>query len=216
MVQATIDGLPGQFEIDTGARSALTLMHPFAVTNNLIGKYHAVHTATTGYGVGGPSKALLTRAGTLTIGPVTLKSPVVDIVTDTRGAAADEHTAGNIGGDILKRFTVTLDYGHQQIYFEPNALATQPDVFDRSGLWVNRDADGMIDIADVSADSAATTAGLVVGDKILSVNGHDARTVEIFELREIFKAKPGTMVHLRVQRAGGKTKPITLTLADQV
>ena len=216
MVKATVDGVPGEFEIDTGARSALTLMGPFAQANGLVAKYHATHVATTGFGVGGPSKALLARVGVLAIGPVTLPRPVTDLVTDVGGAAAEQHTSGNIGGDTLKRFTLTLDYGHQLLYLEPNALATQPDVFDRSGLWVNRGDDAMIAIGDVSADSAASKAGLHAGDSILAVNGRDARAVEVYELREMLKGKPGTVVHLLVKGADGKTRRTAITLADQV
>jgi hypothetical protein len=216
MVQASIDGVSGEFEIDTGSRGSLTVMHPFALSHGLIDKYHATRTATTGYGVGGASKALLGRAGTLAIGAVTISDPVLDVVTDTAGAAAQTHTAGNIGGDILKRFTLTLDYSHQLLYFQPNKLARQPDVFDRAGIWVNRADDSMIAIADVTEGSASVKAGLHAGDEITAVNSHDARTIEIYQLREMFKAKPGTVVHLKIKAADGKSRNVSLTLADQV
>ncbi len=216
MVEASIDGVSGEFEIDTGSRGSVTVMHPFALANGLIAKYHATRTATTGYGVGGPSKALLGRGGTFTIGGVTVSQPVLDVVTDSAGAAAQTHTAGNIGGDILKRFTLTLDYGHHTLYLQPNPLAAKPDVFDRAGIWVNRADDGMIAIADVTDGSAAQKAGLHAGDEILAVNSHDARAVEIYELREMFKAKPGTTVHLKVKAADGKTRKVALVLADQI
>jgi C-terminal processing protease CtpA/Prc len=111
---------------------------------------------------------------------------------------------------------VTLDYGHQLLYLQPNALADQPDVFDRSGLWVNRGDNAMIAIGDVSADSAASKAGLKVGDSILAVDGRDARAVEIYELRETLKGKPGTVVHLLVKGADGKTRKKVIKLEDQV
>jgi hypothetical protein len=216
MVTASIDGVSGEFEIDTGSRGSLTVMHPFALSHGLIDKYHATRLATTGYGVGGPSKALLGRAGALTIGPVTVAQPVLDVVTDTAGAAAQTHTAGNIGGDILKRFTLTLDYGHRLLYFQPNQLAQQPDVFDRAGIWINRADDSMIAIADVTAGSAAAKAGLRAGDEILAVNSRDARTVEIYELREMFKGRPGTALHLKIKGADGKARRVTLRLEEQV
>jgi hypothetical protein len=215
MVEASIDGVAGEFEIDTGSRGALTVMHPFAVANKLIDKYHATRLATAGYGVGGPSRVLLGRAAALTIGTVSLPHPITEFTVDTAGAAAATRTAGNIGGDLLKRFTLTLDYGHQQLWLQPNALAAEPDVFDRSGLWISRADDGSISIDDVAIGSAAAKAGLATGDHITAVNGQKAAEVQLYALREQFKAAVGTEYQLAVTGKGG-AKAVVLTLADQV
>lgn len=215
MLNGTLDGIPGQFELDTGSRGALTLMHPFAQANGLIDKYHATRTATVGYGVGGPSKALLGRAGALAIGPVTLEAPVAEFVVDKGGAAESARTAGNIGGDLLKRFTVTLDYAHRQLWLQPNQLAKQKEVFDRSGLWIARAEDGGITVADVATESAAAKLGLAEGDVITKVNGKPAKEVQLYALREEFKGNVGTKFTLAVKSKSGE-KTLTLVLADQV
>lgn len=215
MVAGTVDGSAGEFEIDTGSRGALTLMQPFAVTNGLIDKYHATRRVTVGYGIGGPSKALLARAGKLVIGPVSINAPVAEIVTDTGGAAEAARTAGNIGGDLLKRFTLTLDYAHQTLWLQPNALAGEREVFDRSGLWIARAKDGGIDVVDVATESAAAAIGLIPGDKIMSVNGKSANSVALYRLREEFKGAVGTKFTLRVLAHKGQ-RTLVLTLADQV
>jgi membrane-associated protease RseP (regulator of RpoE activity) len=215
MVTATLDGFQGEFQVDTGSRGALTVMYPFATAHDLVGKYHATRRATVGYGVGGPSKALLARAGKLVIGPVSIDVPVTEIVTDKAGAAEAARTAGNIGGDLLKRFTLTLDYAHQTVWLEPNQLASQREVFDRSGLWIARAKDGAIEVADVAADSAAAGIGLVTGDEIVSVNGKPAKDVALYELREEFKSATGTQFTLGVKGKSAERR-LTLTLADQV
>jgi len=215
MVSGALDGFPGEFEIDTGSRGALTLMAPFASAHGLIDKYHATHSATVGYGVGGPSKALLARGGTLTLGSVTIDAPVAEITTDKGGAAEAARTAGNIGGDLLKRFTLTLDYAHQTLWLQPNALAATPEVFDRSGLWISRAGDGGIAIADVATGSAAADAGLAVGDEIVSINGQPARGIELYALRERFKGPVGTRFELRLHSEHGD-RTVVLKLADQV
>ncbi len=215
MVAATIDGHAGEFEIDTGSRGALTLMHPFAASNGLIDKYHATRLATVGYGVGGPSKALLARGGELTIGGTTITAPVAELATDTSGAAAQTHTAGNIGGDLLKRFTVTLDYAHQLMWLQPNELAREREVFDRSGVWIARAKDGGIEVADVAPDSAAANSGITAGEEILAVNGKPSKDVALYDLREQFKGAAGTPFKLKVKGKQGE-RDLTLTLADQV
>jgi hypothetical protein len=215
MVSATLDGFPGEFQVDTGSRGALTVMYPFATAHDLVAKYHATKRATVGYGVGGPSRALLARANKLVIGPVSIDVPVTEIVTDKGGAGEAARTAGNIGGDLLKRFTLTLDYAHQTLWLEPNPLASQREVFDRSGLWIARAKDGAIEVADVATDSAAAAIGLVTGDEIVSVNGKPATDVALYELREEFKGATGTQFTLSVKGKKAERR-LTLTLADQV
>jgi hypothetical protein len=215
MVAGALDGHPGEFEIDTGSRGALTVMHPFAASNGLIGKYHATRRVTVGYGVGGPSKALLGRAGELTLGATKISAPVAEFVTDAGGVAAATHTAGNVGGDLLKRFTVTLDYGHQLMWLQPNELASQREVFDRAGVWIARAKDGAIEVVDVANESAAEKTGLTAGDEILAVNGKPSKDVALFDLREQFKGAAGTAFKLQVKGKQGP-RDVTLTLADQV
>jgi hypothetical protein len=215
MIPGTLDGVPGEFELDTGSRGALTVMAPFAAQHDLIVRYRASRSATVGYGVGGPSKALLARASRLDIAGVTIDAPITEIVTDKGGAAEAARTAGNIGGDILKRFTVTLDYAHQKLWLEPNALAKQREVFDRSGIWIARASDGAISVGDIVAGSAAAASGLSVGDEILSVNGKRAKEITLYDLREQFKGEVGTQFTLRIKgRLGERT--VALALADQV
>jgi S1-C subfamily serine protease len=156
----------------------------------------------------------LARGGVLTLGSVTIDAPVAEITTDKGGAAEAARTAGNIGGDVLKRFTLTLDYAHQTLWLQPNALAATPEVFDRSGLWISRAEDGGIKIADVAAGSAAAAA-LVVGDEIVSINGRPARGIALYALREHFKGPVGTRFKLRVHSDHGD-RTVVLTLADQV
>jgi hypothetical protein len=215
MVKGTLDGIPGEFELDTGSRGALTVMMPFAKAHNLIDKYHATRTVTAGYGAGGPSKVLLARAARLTLGTVTIDAPVTEFVTDVKGSGQAARTAGNIGGDLLKRFTVTLDYAHQTLWLQPNELARQREVFDRSGLWIARAKDGGIEVMDVANLSAAAQSGLTIGDVIESVNGKPAKDVALYDLREDFKGAVGTAFKLQVKGKTGE-RGATLTLADQV
>jgi membrane-associated protease RseP (regulator of RpoE activity) len=190
-------------------------MAPFAQTNDLIAKDHAAIRGTVGYGVGGPATALLGRGGKLTIGDAAIDAPLLEIATNKTGAGSETHTAGNIGGDVLKRFTVTLDYGNQLLWLQPTEPADQPEVFDRSGLWIMRAADGGIAIADVTTESPAAKLGLVTGDEIVSVNGKPAKDIPLYDLREQFKGAPGTAFSLDVKHAA-TAKTLTLVLANQV
>ena len=213
MIEAELDGVKGEFEIDTGARSSVTIMHPFAVSNHLAEKYQAKTEVVGGYGVGGPARALLVRPQVLKIGSIEIKDPVGLIELGAKGAAAETQMAGNLGGGVLKRFTVTLDYDHQVLYLEPNSAFAEQDVFDRSGIWCMQDDKGGLEILDVVKNSPAEKAGLQVGDHIIGVNGGGITGAQIVDLRNKLKQSPGTRVTLQVDGKAGK-REVSLTLAE--
>jgi carboxyl-terminal processing protease len=109
---------------------------------------------------------------------------------------------------------VTFDYGRQKIYFEPNASYALEDVWDRSGLWLNRTDEGYR-IEDVVADSPAAAAGLKVGDTVLAVDGRKATELPLAEAREILKGAPGTRVLLQV-RSGEAAREVAVVLKEMV
>jgi PDZ domain len=215
MVEGEIDGLIGEFDIDTGNRGSLSIMRPFAEKYQLKEKYKAANEVIAGYGLGGPARGLLVRPHTLKIGTIEVKSPVGLIELGERGASAATQTAGNLGSGLLKRFTLTLDYPNQVLYLEPNANFAKPDEFDRSGLWVMIDADGTCEVKDVVKDGPGAKAGLQAGDRILAINGAKLSSTQIAELRDKLKQPAGTKVRLQVQGKEGE-RDVTLTLADLI
>ena len=213
-VEGKIDGIPGKFTIDTGSRATLWVNRPFAEKHSLFDKPGKKIEALAGWGVGGQGRGLVTRAGLLELGDVRVPAPVTSIALQQRGSMADPYLAGNVGGGILRRFTVTFDYGRQKIYFEPNASNAQEDTWDRSGLWLNR-ADAGYRVEDVVADSPAAAAGLKVGDLVLAVNGRKATELPVAEAREILKSAPGTRVRLQV-KSGATEREVEVVLQEMV
>jgi hypothetical protein len=213
MVEAELDGIPGEFEIDTGARSSVSIMGPFAASNHLTEKYRAKTEVIGGYGVGGPSRALLVRPQMVKIGSIEIKQPIGLIELGNKGAGAATQVAGNLGGGILKRFTLTLDYEHQMLYFEPNAAFSEQDVFDHSGIWCMQDDAGGLSVVDVVKDSPADKAGLHAGDQIIGLDGKTITGAEINAVRAKLKDEPGTKVSLEVDGKSGK-REVNLTLAE--
>jgi membrane-associated protease RseP (regulator of RpoE activity) len=216
MVEASVDGVSGEFDLDTGARTGLTVMGPFAEANHLVERYHATRSVIGGYGVGGPSRELLARAGELKIGSIVIKRPVTMIAGGKTGAGAAAHTAGNIGGDLWRRFTLTLDYGHQTIYLQPNGSFDTPDLYDRSGLWLMREPDHSISIAEVVPGSGGEAAGLKTGDRIVAIDGGKAADIALTDLRDKLKAAPGTKLTLSVVRDGAAPEDKVLVLSDLI
>jgi|SRR5215469_15470898 len=213
IVEASYAGHRGGFVIDTGARMSLTLNSPFVKANDLGAGSAKSVTGVTGWGIGGPTRAAVMRGAPLNIGSFTIAHPIAELSTDTAGSNSDAAIAGNIGAGILKRFVVTLDYGHQTIYLKPIAGAIADlDTFDRSGLWLNDDPAGF-KVIDVMPGTPADEAGLKDGDIVTSVDGKPVDSIHLYDLRRRLRNDaPGTTVTFSVKRKGD----VKVTLRDLI
>ncbi|MDQ2859846.1 MAG: aspartyl protease family protein [Pseudomonadota bacterium] len=215
-VEGAFEGIPGAFDIDTGSRSELDITRPTVEANGLMARHSKGVAAVDGWGVGGPSRSYITRGSELTLGPIKTSGVVAGFSTDAKGAFADPNYEGNVGSKFLKQFVVTFDYGRQIMYLK-RLPKPDPDVgtFDRAGMWINTAPAGF-KIVDLTAGGAARSAGLKVGDEITSVDGAPASSIAISDLRQKLREEPaGTKVSLTVQSAAA-TRPVTLTLKDQI
>jgi hypothetical protein len=215
-IDGTVDGFAGKFDIDTGSRATIDLPSPFVEKHALASKYTLSPIAVTGWGVGGPARSRLARAGEITMGAVHLPHPLVELSSQTKGAFASPYLAGNVGGGILSRFTLTLDYAHQMLYFAKNTHFADPYVFDRSGMWLVTSDDGKgAKIADITQGAAAAKAGLVAGEVITTVDGQNINTLTLPVVRAKFKGEVGRTFKLQVTGKSGP-REVTLALADVV
>ncbi|MEI9997306.1 MAG: aspartyl protease family protein [Rhizomicrobium sp.] len=217
IVDGSYDGIPGKFQIDTGARSALTLDAPFAAANHIGANVARSVDAVDGWGVGGPSRSHVVRGGVLKIGDAaTVDRIVVGLGTDTGGAFADPSISGNIGGGVLKRFVVTFDYGHNTMYLKPTAAPVDDlDTYDRAGAWFNIDG-ANYKVIDVTKGGPADVAGLKEGDVITAIDGKSVSGLVLPEVRQRFRDDaPGTAVTLTVLRDGKPTR-LVVTLRDLI
>ena len=214
-VEGELDGVKGVFTIDTGSRASLTLNVPFVQEHGLKAKYAPRVEALSGWGVGGGVRSLFTRAKTLKLGGVEVPAPVTDFARVEKGAFANRYLAGNVGGGVLRRFDVTFDYGGKRMFLVPNESFAKTDVYDRAGLWLNRDEDGF-KVMDVTAGGPAAEAGLKAGDAVLAIDGRSAKDLLLPEVRDRFKTSaPGTNVRMTV-KSGDGTRDVTLVLRDLV
>ncbi|HEX3527431.1 MAG TPA: PDZ domain-containing protein [Thermoanaerobaculia bacterium] len=131
-----------------------------------------------------------------------------------KGSFNNLYQAGNVGGGLLKRFTVTFDYSQQRLLFEATANSGLADVWDRSGLWLNHSpgANGFA-VMDVVAGGPGAEAGLRTGDVILSFDGKSGKDLTLADARRLLLGAPGTRIELRVRGQEGE-RDVTLILRD--
>ncbi len=116
-----------------------------------------------------------------------------------------------IGGEVLRRFRVILDYARNRLILEPGAHIADAYRGDRSGLDLRIAlGGGSLVVHDVQRGSTGATAGLEAGDRIIEVDG---ATVSKLGLRRVqtMLTIPGADYRLRVQRAD-TTRDVELRL----
>jgi len=217
VVAASLDGVAGNFGVDTGARSSLLLYGPFCAQNNLQEKYGAKLEGVTGWGVGGPVRSLLARAGTLQIGELTVRDLVIRLSAQKTGLTRSSAMAGLIGPDVLSQFDVTFDYARTRIIFERNTDYGRRDSYDRAGIWMGHAPDGKyFTVVDVIADGPGADAGVKQGDQILAINGESTASLILPDVREtIRRGTIGEKLTLLLQ-AGYTRRIAVVTLKDLV
>ncbi|HEY0178302.1 MAG TPA: PDZ domain-containing protein [Dokdonella sp.] len=215
IVEGVLDGLPLRIGIDTGARDSLTLHSPFVRAHDLVAKYHAAPESVTGWGVGGPSRGRPARLGELKVGGFSIRGVAGNLYLGDKGAFAEPDRGANLGGGVLRRFTVAFDYAAKRMYLAPNAEFGKPDAFDRSGLWLLGDGDAL-EVADVAAASAAERAGVRVGDRVTAIGGEAVSAHTLSDWRARLRELPaGTRLRFALRR-GDAPAEVVLVLTDRI
>jgi hypothetical protein len=215
VVAGTLDGLPVRVSIDTGSRSSLTMHSPFVKEHDLASRYAAAPETVTGWGVGGPARGRPARLGTLQLGDVAIRDIAGDLYLGQKGAFANPDLSGNLGGGVLRRFTVAFDYEARKMYLVPSPDFAKPDPFDRSGLWLIRDGDALKVVA-VAPASPAEQAGIAPDDRIARINGEGVAKRKLSEWRRRLRELPaGTRLKLDTRR-GDAARSAVLVLADLI
>ncbi|HLO19310.1 MAG TPA: aspartyl protease family protein, partial [Sphingomicrobium sp.] len=202
-IAGSLDGRAARFNIDTGSRSDVTMTSPYVEAEGLRAAYPHGVLVTEGWGVGGPTRSNLVRAGSMKLGPVNVERPIVGLSTAKRGAMSDSNYDGNVGSGALKRFVVTFDYGGATLYLKQGERL-DPDTghFDRSGMWLNRHAAGL-EIMDVTRGGPADVGGLKAGDVVTAIDGQSVSKRSLSEVRSSLKtAALGRPLKIDYVRAG--------------
>ncbi len=218
-VRATIsepgrEPLSGVFIVDTGARSALSLNTPFVAANPWVGELsNRAIPAPFGIGVGGEAQTRVGRLATLKLGSYAVENLVTGFSVGTKGAEAETDNIGNIGGEVLRRFTVVFDYSRSAMYLEPNASIGDPMEYDMLGAMLKLDSatPSGFSIHRVIDRTAASDVGLRVGDVIVAIDGRPSSEFTLDQVRKMFRTEPGHAYTLGVRR-GAETVEVKVTL----
>jgi len=138
--------------------------------------------------------------------------------------------AGSIGGELLKRFTIVMDYSNSKMYLRANSYLNDSFYYNKSGIILRQDgeavdsnsnnellknleSDNFISFVDltyllspefiidiVREGSPADLAGLQKNDVLLEVNGLKTFHFTLKKINRHFYDEDDTLVRLKIQR----------------
>ncbi len=159
-----------------------------------------------GKGISGNLMGQKGRAEKLLIGDVEINQPLVAYPDAEFLTFYDEEISweGIIGGAILKRFTVTIDYQEGKLLMRRNRFLQQPFNSNLSGMEVIATGRRMNNykIHYVRPGSASYEAGIMPGDEIIALNSHRNQELTMEIILDELSARIGHSIHLMVRRDG--------------
>ena len=212
MFVTNADTITDLLELDSGSIRAIQLNAPFAQAHQILGRLAHIE-GMGGSGVGGATRFTDVRLHALRIGSTVLREPVASISEDSIGEGAGSD-AGLIGGEILRRFVVTIDLQHRRMLLRPNRSLAEAFESDMSGLELIRSDANAIIVQRVRPGFPAAAAGIRPGDVIEKVNGSAARSMGIDRITTLFR-EPGRRVTLALLR-GSESRSVTLVIRRRI
>jgi predicted aspartyl protease len=176
-------------ELDTGQTGALTLVKPYVDTKRLVAPRQPRVRIQTGAILSGRVAAEVVRMAGVRLGQFLITNPVVNVTPSEEGAGVSGGTVGLLGGEVLRRFRVIIDYSRSRIILEPNAQLDTPMEFDMSGMSLAAVASdpSVYRVRTLIEQSPATDAGVAVNDLLIAIDGTPVGAATLSDIRQRFK-----------------------------
>jgi predicted aspartyl protease len=178
-IAAELDGVAGDFMIDTGASGEILLSEKFQQEHRPFAEIGPILRFLSPGGIGGHVNVQMGFGKRLRIGPSALSPPLISGVVEIRGSGLGygmaSQISGVIGAAVLAQFIITIDYQSLRAFFEPVASRSLTIALCGAGMILDKPDHEMFEILDVLKGTAADRAGLRRGDRIVEIAGRPAR-----------------------------------------
>jgi len=111
------DHLPARLLIDTGSNGALTLTSPFVRRHRLTTRFQSRQASAT-VGINGTVFSPVVTLRSVAFGDAVIGAPDAALSRAVEGLNASEDFDGMIGAELLRRFTVTVDYSRHRLILD--------------------------------------------------------------------------------------------------
>jgi len=198
------------FIINTTLDVPLVISDRFAQQRHFFSHLKTVPAAKGEIGIG--DNAVMARIEDFQIGGYQIEAPLAAFVQGKAPGLDDPQVAGEIGGGMLRRFTLTLDYARQVAIFDANSDIRTDDHEDMSGISLAAGGPDLkrFEVVLVRPGSPAADAGVQKGDVIAGVDEEAAADMTLSAVRNLFR-QVGHKYKLVLDR-NGTTKTINVTM----
>ena len=201
--------VPVSLLVDTGASDALWISTQTDTTLKIPEKNIY---AFLGAGLGGDLFGYKGRLSALWLGGRPMSTPIVSYPSDDfiNNLVVSEHRNGSIGGEILRRFTVTFDYYNKRMILDPNPGINDNFYYNMSGLELINPVPGVqvYTVSNVIEGSPAWNAGIRKNDQVLSINHQNHRDLTLNDINLMLRQKENKKIRMEVLRNGQKISTI--------
>jgi hypothetical protein len=196
-------GIQAKLMIDTGASHALVLHTDSHERITLPGQN--IETKL-GRGLAGEIEGHLARIDGVQLSDYALSDVIVsypDDATYSDSLFVAERN-GTIGGEMLRKFRVVIDFFGEKIYLRKNARYKKPFDYNMSGIEFSARGNDLntFVIYDVRKYSPAHHAEVMPGDTILQINSLESDRLELSNIYSMLNRKAGKRVRLKLRRNG--------------
>ena len=205
-VQAKLDQghgpVSGSLLLDTGAVGAITMYAQFLKSHPSMRPKRSI-PLTSGAILPGQFVARVGRIKRVQAGNLIIRDAVANFSANAEADDAAPGDAGLIGGYVLSRYVVTIDYARHRAVLAPGQNSDRPYAFDASGLSFVAADPGFETkkVRLVLEGSPAAEAGIKAGDLLLALDDTPASGLSLAKLRQMLRVI-GARYTLRLRRGG--------------
>lgn len=169
-----------RFLYDMGAGVCMLLTKDFIADSSFLDKKKK-RWVKEGEGLGGKIDMELVVMKEIKLGPYKFRKVPVYLFDDENNVTSYPYMGGLIGNDILRRFNVILNYGHNEIYLSPNSHYSDAFDYSYSGMELYF-IEGLIIVGDVAKGSPAEAVGIKEGDEVIAVNSNFNQNLNAYKM----------------------------------
>ncbi|HKK81379.1 MAG TPA: aspartyl protease family protein, partial [Prolixibacteraceae bacterium] len=199
--------VPVNLLVDTGASDALWISLDSDSTLQLPEKNINTYLGT---GLSGDLYGYKARLSAIWVGGKPISQPIVSYPQSffINAIIQQEKRNGSIGGELLRRFTVTLDYYNKRMILDPNSDFGDDFNYNMSGIEVINPVPGLpvFTISNVTDGSPAWEAGIKENDQILKLNFTNHRHLTLNDINLELRKRDNKKIRITVLRGGEEIK----------
>ncbi len=201
-----------KFIIDLGAGHAISLEK---VADKTLYSQQLIN-ANLGIGLNGLISGYKGRVKQIQIGKYKIKN-VLASYPDDNGRVSIVHRDGNLGVEVLKRFTLVFNYSGNEMYIKSNVEFKAPFEHDMSGLQYYAAGKGYkhIIVERVEPGSPGDEAGICEDDEITAINFKPVADMTLEEIDQLFKSRNNRSLLLSIYR-NETTERVIVTLNRRI